>query len=94
MGYIRGFVHGAVAGTLIGICIAPQPGERTRAQLRALGKAARGGVDSAQRTAKHMAPMVSGAATLARHQVERRHHHEGAEAAETTFGSGTENGHQ
>jgi hypothetical protein len=26
MGYIRGFIHGAVAGTLIGLCIAPQPG--------------------------------------------------------------------
>ncbi|MGO8685670.1 MAG: hypothetical protein ACLQT7_00600 [Candidatus Dormibacteria bacterium] len=90
MGYIRGFVHGAVAGAVIGICIAPQPGERTRAQLSALGRAARGGVDTAQRTAKHVAPVVSGAAAAARHQVERRRHHEDAEAA---FRATTDNGH-
>ena len=68
MGYIRGFVHGAVAGTLIGLWVAPQSGERTRAQLRAFGKAARGGVDAAQRTAKQVAPVVGGAASLAREE--------------------------
>ena len=71
MGYIRGFVHGAVAGTLIGLWVAPQSGERTRAQLRAFGKAARGGVDAAQRTAKQVAPVVGGAAALAREEVGR-----------------------
>jgi gas vesicle protein len=74
MGYIKGFVHGAVAGTLIGLWVAPQSGERTRAQLRAFGKAARGGVDAAQRTAKQVAPVVGGAASLAREELERRGH--------------------
>jgi hypothetical protein len=91
MGYIRGFIHGAVAGTLIGLCIAPQPGERTRAQLRAFGRAAREGVDAAQRTAKHVAPVVGGAASLAREQIERRRHHEEPEAA---FRTTAENGHR
>ena len=67
MGYVRGFVHGAVAGTLIGLWVAPQSGERTRAQLRAFGKAARDGIDTAQRTA--------------REQLERRRHREEAEMA-------------
>ena len=91
MRYVRGFIHGAVAGTLIGLCVAPQSGERTRAQLRAFGRAARGGVDTAQRTAKHVAPVVVGAASLAREQIERRRHREEPEAA---FRTTTENGHQ
>ena len=91
MGYIRGVIHGAVAGTLIGIWIAPQSGERTRAQLRAFGKAAHEGVDAAQRTARHVAPVVGGAASLARGQLERRRHHEEAEA---TFRTTAENGHR
>ena len=49
MGYIKGLVHGAVVGTLVGLWVAPQSGERTRAQLRAFGKAARDGIDTAQR---------------------------------------------
>jgi gas vesicle protein len=71
MGYIRGFVHGAVAGTVIGICIAPQPGEKTRQQLAGFGRAARGGIDVAQRTAKQMAPVVSAAAHIAKEQVSK-----------------------
>jgi len=91
MGYIRGFVYGAVAGTLIGLWVAPQSGERTRAQLRAFGKAARDGIDTAQRTAKHVAPVVGGAASLAREQIERRRHHE---EPEVTFRTTPENGHR
>jgi gas vesicle protein len=91
MGYIRGFVHGAVAGTLIGLWVAPQSGERTRAQMRAFGRAARDGVDTAQRTAKHVAPVVGEAASLAREQLERRRHHEESGAA---FRTTTENGHR
>lgn len=71
MGYIRGFVHGAVAGTVVGICVAPQPGERTRQQLAAFGRAAREGYDVAQRTVKQVAPVVSGVAQVAREQVAR-----------------------
>ena len=91
MGYIRGFVHGAVAGTLIGLWVAPQSGARARAQLRAFGKAARDGVDTAQRTAKHVAPVVGGAASMAREQIERRRHHE---EPEVTFRGTSENGHR
>jgi gas vesicle protein len=89
MGYIRGFVHGVAAGALLGICIAPQSGERTRAQLSGLVKATRSGVDTAQRTAKHVAPVVGGAASLAREQLVRRRHHEQPAAVPGT----TENGH-
>jgi gas vesicle protein len=91
MGYIRGFVHGAVAGAVIGICFAPQPGERTRAQLVVFGRAVREGVDAAQRTAKHVAPVFAGAASLAREQVVRRRHHEETAPA---FPGTTDNGHQ
>jgi hypothetical protein len=91
MGYVRGFVHGAVAGTLIGLWVAPQSGERTRAQLRAFGRAARDGVDTAQRTARHVAPVVGGAAALAREQLERRRHREEAEMA---FRAAPQNGHR
>ena len=91
MGYIRGFVHGAVVGAVIGICFAPQQGERTRAQLVAFGRAAREGVDTAQRTAKHVAPVFAGAASLAREQVVRRRHHEETAPA---FPGTTDNGHQ
>ncbi|MGD1054201.1 MAG: YtxH domain-containing protein [Candidatus Dormibacteria bacterium] len=91
MGYIRGVIHGAVAGTLIGLCIAPQPGDRTRAQLRAFARAARGGVDTAQRTVRHVAPVMGGAASLAREQLERRRHPEEPEGA---LRSTTENGHR
>jgi gas vesicle protein len=89
MGYIRGFVHGVAAGALLGICIAPQAGERTRAQLAGLVKAAQSGVETAQRTAKHVAPVVGGAASLAREQLVRRHHPE----EQTAFRGTTENGH-
>ncbi|MGA9114967.1 MAG: YtxH domain-containing protein [Candidatus Dormiibacterota bacterium] len=91
MGYIRGFVHGAAVGAVIGICFAPQQGERTRAQLVAFGRAAREGVDTAQRTAKHVAPVFAGAASLAREQVVRRRHHEETAPA---FPGTTDNGHQ
>ncbi|MGD1034115.1 MAG: YtxH domain-containing protein [Candidatus Dormibacteria bacterium] len=91
MGYIRGFVHGAVAGAVLGICFAPQPGERTRAQMVAFGKAAREAMDTAERTAKHVAPVFAGAASLAREQVVRRRHHEETAPA---FPGAAENGHQ
>jgi gas vesicle protein len=76
MGYIRGFIHGAVAGTIVGICVAPQPGERTRAQLGSFGRAARDSYDLASRTVRQVAPVVSGAASVARSQVGRMRHQE------------------
>ena len=34
MGYFRGLMHGAAVGTVVGLCIAPQTGDKTRAQIR------------------------------------------------------------
>lgn len=71
MGYIRGFVHGAVVGTVAGICIAPQPGNRTRQQLSAFGSAARNGYQVAESTFRRVAPFANVAATMARQQVDK-----------------------
>ncbi|HVC03951.1 MAG TPA: YtxH domain-containing protein [Candidatus Acidoferrales bacterium] len=73
MAYIRGFVHGAVVGTAIGLCVAPQTGDKTRAQLRVAGAAAREGMTTAGRVLQRARPMASGAAHLvatARHRGE------------------------
>lgn len=58
MGYIRGFIHGAVVGGVAGLCLAPQDGARTRAQLRSTAESLRGGMERAQGTAARMAPVV------------------------------------
>ena len=73
MGYIRGFMHGAVIGTAIGLCVAPQTGDKTRAQLRVLSAAAREGAMSTGRALNRAKPMASGAVQLvatARHRGE------------------------
>jgi gas vesicle protein len=69
MGYVRGFVHGGVAGVVVGLCIAPQPGTKTRQQLAAFGNAARDGYQVAERTVRRVAPFAGAAAELARQQV-------------------------
>ena len=74
MGYVRGFVHGTVVGTVVGLCIAPQPGRRTREQLQAFGAAAREGYGVAEKTVRRMAPLASTAAHIARQQAERVRH--------------------
>jgi gas vesicle protein len=74
MGYVRGFVHGGVAGVVVGLCIAPQPGTKTRQQLAALGAAARDGYQVAERTVRRVAPFAGAAAELARHRVEKVRH--------------------
>jgi gas vesicle protein len=71
MGYVRGFVHGGVIGAVVGICIAPQPGDKTRQQLAAFGSAARDGYQVAERTVRRVAPFASAAAGVARHQVDK-----------------------
>ena len=73
MGYIRGFMHGAAVGTVIGLCVAPQTGDKTRAQLRTLSAAAREGAMSTGRALSKAKPMASGAVQLvatARHRGE------------------------
>jgi gas vesicle protein len=71
MGYVRGFVHGSVIGAVVGICVAPQPGAKTRQQLAAFGVAARDGYQVAERTVRRVAPFASAAADIARHQVDK-----------------------
>jgi gas vesicle protein len=73
MAYIRGFVHGAVVGTAIGLCVAPQTGDKTRAQLRVAKAAAREGLITTGRALQRARPMASGAVHLvatARHRGE------------------------
>jgi gas vesicle protein len=73
MGYIRGLVHGAAVGTVIGLCVAPQTGDKTRAQLRVAAMAAREGAMTTGRALSRAKPMASGAAHLvatARHRGE------------------------
>jgi gas vesicle protein len=76
MGYVRGFVHGSVIGAVVGICVAPQPGTKTRQQLAAFGTAARDGYQIAERTVRRVAPFATAAAGIARHQVEKAVHDE------------------
>ncbi len=71
MGYVRGFVHGSVVGAVVGICVAPQPGPKTRQQLAAFGVAARDGYQVAERTVRKVVPFASAAADIARHQVDK-----------------------
>ncbi len=73
MGYIRGFMHGAAVGTVVGLCVAPQTGDKTRAQLRVLTASAREGAMTTGRALSRAKPMASGAAHLvatARHRGE------------------------
>ena len=85
MGYFRGVIHGMAIGTVVGICIAPQEGTRTREQLARAAEQARSGMQRAQETARSMAPkaqvaarsMVSAAETV-RGTVERMRHHDEA----------------
>jgi gas vesicle protein len=71
MGYVRGFVHGSVIGAVVGICVAPQPGTKTRQQLAAFGSAARDGYQVAERTVRRVVPFAGAAADIARHQVDK-----------------------
>ena len=74
MGYIRGLMHGAAVGTVIGLCIAPQTGDKTRAQLRLMtAAAAREGAMTTGRALSKAKPMASGAVHMvatARHRGE------------------------
>jgi len=81
MGYVRGFVHGTVAGVAVGLVIAPQTGEKTRAQLAGAARAVREGAEVTTRALQRVAPV----ATNAVHAVERvRHRREEAPAGNGT----------
>jgi gas vesicle protein len=84
MGYIRGFIHGAAVGTVVGLCIAPQTGDKTRAQLRVATAAAREGAMTTGRALSKAKPFASGAVHIvatARHRSE--HAANGTAAAST-----------
>ncbi|HEY8675769.1 MAG TPA: YtxH domain-containing protein [Candidatus Dormibacteraeota bacterium] len=82
MGYVRGFVHGSVIGAVVGVCVAPQPGAKTRQQLGAFGSAARDAYHVAERTVRRVAPFASAAAGAARQQVEKVVHDDEAVSVE------------
>ena len=74
MGYIRGFVHGAAIGSVIGICLAPQEGARTRAQFKEAGKGVRTGLEITGRAMQRVAPVVAPVAGNAMQVVDRVRH--------------------
>lgn len=58
MGYFRGLMHGMAIGTLAGLAIAPQPGDRTREQMREAAKGVRSGLETTSRAVQRVAPAV------------------------------------
>ncbi|MFN2451024.1 MAG: YtxH domain-containing protein [Candidatus Dormibacteria bacterium] len=63
MGYLKGFIHGAAIGTAVGICVAPQPGRKTREQVSSFAGSASGAAAKAQDAARQAAPFVQSAAS-------------------------------
>lgn len=91
MSYLRGVLHGLVVGTAIGICLAPQEGARTRAQLARAVDALRGGVERAQDSARRVAPTVQGAVQVVGGAVESVRHRFRGEGS-VPAGVGTDRG--
>lgn len=95
MGYVRGVIHGMAMGTVLGLCIAPQEGTRTRAQIQRVVEQARTGIQHAQDTARTVMPKaqeaartVASAAETVRGSMERmRHSGEEAEPYVSVNGS-------
>ncbi len=80
MAYIRGLVHGTVAGAVIGLLVAPQEGRQTREQAQTIAVAVRDGVQQVIDTARRVAPTAQTAArqvgevmSNVRGKVTRRH---------------------
>ena len=93
MGYFRGLIHGAAIGTVVGICIAPQDGARTRAQVQRAAEQARSGVQRAQETARTVMPMAQTAVRSVAGAADRiRHAHEEAEPYVSVDGGGNGSG--
>lgn len=70
MGYFRGLVHGVAIGTLAGLALAPQPGERTREQVKDAAKGVRSGLELTGRAVQRVAPVVAPVAQNAMHAVD------------------------
>lgn len=83
MGYIRGLMHGAVVGTVVGLCVAPQTGDKTRAQLRMASAAAREGVATTGRALMRAKPMATGAVHMVASARHRDSHAANGTAATT-----------
>ena len=77
MGYFRGLIHGVAIGTLAGLAIAPQPGERTREQMRGAAKGMRSGLEVTGRAVQRVAPVVAPVAQSAVQAVDRVRHRRG-----------------
>lgn len=71
MGYFRGLIHGLAIGTLAGLALAPQKGERTREQMKDAAKGMRSGLEVTGRAVQRVAPVVAPVAQNAMHAVER-----------------------
>jgi gas vesicle protein len=96
MGYFRGVIHGMAVGTVVGLCIAPQDGKRTRAQLQRAADQARNGIQVAQQTARTVVPRaqvaartVASAAETVRGSMERMRHDREGEPYVSVNGDGS-----
>ena len=70
MGYFRGLIHGLAIGTLAGLALAPQKGERTREQMKDAAKGVRSGLEVTGRAMQRVAPVVAPVAQNAMHAVD------------------------
>lgn len=70
MGYFRGLMHGMAIGTLAGLAIAPQAGERTREQVKEAARGVRSGLEVTGRAMQRVAPVVGPVAGNALHVVD------------------------
>jgi gas vesicle protein len=95
VGYIRGLAHGAVVGTVIGLCVAPQEGRRTREQIQGIAIAVRDGAQQVVDTARRVGPTAQTAARQVGEVVGNvkgkvvRRHEEADEALISVNGSAT-----
>lgn len=70
MGYFRGLMHGMAIGTLAGLAIAPQTGDRTREQVKEAARGVRSGLEVTGRAMQRVAPVVAPMAENALHVVD------------------------
>ena len=91
MGYFRGLMHGMAIGTLAGLALAPQPGERTREQMKDAAKGVRGGLELTGRAVQRVAPVVAPVAHSALHAVDLvRHRRSDGEAVSAGNATGSD----
>ena len=69
MGYFRGLIHGMAIGTVAGLALAPQPGDRTRQQMKDAANGVRSGLEVTGHAVQRLAPVVVPVAQNAMHAV-------------------------